>query len=118
MLDAIGSLPLPGFEPERPSRQLFAAFDDGVVARITVQGDREPALTRGGRLISEAEYEERRAAMAAAHDARLAELHELETARCLTQYQDLTRAGIPDATARSLSGYTGPAQAPGQNTRG
>lgn len=110
MLDALASLPLPSFDfqPAPKPEKRWVVYDDGVLGELTVQAGATPVLSRRGRLVTQEEYETRRAAMTAAHEDRLAGLRETEAAQRLQQFKDLHAAGIAEATARQLSGYDGP----------
>ncbi|MGW0086555.1 hypothetical protein [Streptomyces sp. NPDC003393] len=109
--------PWPGDGPAPEPVKHWVIYDDGVTGQLTVTGDGPPVLSRPGRLVTQEEYEAHRAQMQAAHDERIAELQAAETAEALRQFQDLRAAGIPEATARQLSSYTGPAAPTGTQTR-
>jgi hypothetical protein len=101
MLDIPG-LPL----PETVTR--FVRFPDGTLGRITVTEGLEPVLPDGAKLVTQEVYEELRAQMKDQHQARIGELLAVEKESRRTQYEDLRAAGIPEATARALSGHGGP----------
>ncbi|HLL36317.1 MAG TPA: hypothetical protein VK545_21095 [Streptomyces sp.] len=99
---------VPGAQPIGEERTYWVIYDDGSTGQITATGESEPDLTRPGRLVTQEEYEARLEEIRAARAAHLEELLEAEAAQQLAEYRDLRAAGIPDATARRLSGYTGP----------
>ncbi|MCF3960600.1 hypothetical protein [Streptomyces fuscigenes] len=103
--------PWPGCDPTPDPITAWVQYEDGSLGSITVTGGQLPELARPGRLITQAEFETLNAAMSAAHTSRLQDMAEEETARQTREYQDLRKAGIPEETARRLSGYTGSATA-------
>lgn len=103
-----GAIGWPGEPPTEPIRA-WVLYDDGALGQITVTGGQLPELARPGRLITAEEYNRLTVTMADAHAARLEGLQAADTARQEREYEDLVQAGIPEETARRLSGYTGPA---------
>jgi hypothetical protein len=100
--------PWPGGEnPPQPTTH-YVQFPDGHIGQITGHAGTEPVLPEGSTLLTQEQYEALRAQLQDAHDARLEQLLAAEEAARLQQYQDLLGVGLPDATARSLSGYDGP----------
>ncbi|MET7720705.1 hypothetical protein [Streptomyces mirabilis] len=95
--------------PPEPTTH-YVQYPDGHISQITATGA-EPVLAEGAKLLTQEQYEETRAQMLEAHEARLVELQAGEEAAQLQQYKDLRAVGLPEATARSLSGYTGQAVA-------
>lgn len=104
MLDIPG---LPGIPVPTP-RVLYVLHESGALGQITVNGDLEPILADGARLLTQAVYEQMRAQMQEDREARLAALQAADEKQQVTAYRDLRAAGIPEATARALSRYEGP----------
>lgn len=97
-----------GFEPAPQPTIHHILFPDGRLSQITVTNGQEPVLVDGAKLVAPEVYEELRAKMRAAHEARVTELLAAEEDARRQQYEDLRGVGLPEATARGLSGYTGP----------
>ncbi|MDH6489685.1 hypothetical protein [Streptomyces sp. SAI-127] len=110
MLDIPG-LPLPDFEPAPEPTIYHVLFPDGVLGRVTVTGSQKPVLAGGAKLVTQEVYDMLRAQMLEAHEARVAEMLAAEEDVQRQQYEDLRAVGIPETTARSLSGYGGQAAA-------
>ncbi|MEV6740464.1 hypothetical protein AB0N14_27340 [Streptomyces sp. NPDC051104] len=96
-------------EPAPKPTTHWAVYEDGALGEITVTGDKPPVLSRPGRLVTQVEYQALLTQMTALQDARLAQLRADETAQQLAAFSDLLKAGLSEATARSLSGYLGAA---------
>ncbi|MGA5202826.1 hypothetical protein [Streptomyces variegatus] len=108
MLDVPG---LPGLPlPDPVPKILYVLFPDGMLGQVTTTAGAEPVLTEGAKLVTQERYEELRAQMRERHEARLAEMEAVEAQLRREQYDDLRAAGVREATARSLSGYDGPAE--------
>ncbi|MET8609837.1 hypothetical protein [Streptomyces misionensis] len=88
----------------------YVQYDDGTLAKMTTGPGIDVVLSRPGRLITSEEYDALSAAMTQAHDAKVQAMRDADDARKQNTYRDLVAAGIPDATARDLSGYEGPAK--------
>ncbi|MFD8425932.1 hypothetical protein [Streptomyces sp. NPDC059466] len=101
--------------PQPEPVALHVLFPDGVLGRIVVSGELEPALPDGAKYVTAEVYEEMRAEMRQQHDARVDELLAAEKDARRAQYEDLRAAGIPEATARALSGHGGPLDDDPQN---
>jgi hypothetical protein len=84
----------------------YYRHDNGGYEVVTVTGDAEYVPPAGAVEISQAEYEAGVAAVAAHNDAHLADLRDADRQTALADYQALIAAGIPEETARRLSGYT------------
>ncbi|WPR52861.1 hypothetical protein SJI45_19180 [Streptomyces sp. S399] len=94
----------------------WVIYDDGSVGRIEItNGQQEPALSKPGRLVSEVEYQERLDELRAEQERRRAERAAEDEARTRTDYLALRAAGVPEDTARRMSGYTGPAIDPDES---
>lgn len=84
----------------------WVIYDDGSTGRIELStSDGPPVLTKAGRFVTEAAYTERLGHMHAAREARLAAEQAAQEADAHDDYNALVASGIPDATARRLSGY-------------
>jgi hypothetical protein len=89
-----------------PMRMLFVAYDDGSLG--TIESDAlEVDLGRPGHLITEDEFASALAALQARQDAFVGELVAADEAVTASDYGELRAAGISDAAARRMSGYTG-----------
>ena len=87
----------------------YALYEDGTLERFSTDAaGAEPVLSRPGRFITEAEYLERLAQMEAESAARAAELDRQAAAQRKADYDALIALGVPEETARRLSGWTGP----------
>ncbi|MEU7323439.1 hypothetical protein ABZ682_23235 [Streptomyces griseoviridis] len=96
-------------QPHPEPQTAWVQYDDGCLGAISVTGSEVPELARPGRFISQAEYEELATEMSGAHAARLEALDAIEAERQAAEYAELRAAGIPESTARRLSGFTGKA---------
>lgn len=85
---------------------VYVRYPSGAVGRIEQTAPVE-ALPAGGVEITQADYDDQRAELDAAHAARLAELAATDAANTLSDYRELRAAGVSDAGARRMSGYTG-----------
>ncbi|MFF1834252.1 hypothetical protein ACFVXE_08605 [Streptomyces sp. NPDC058231] len=88
----------------------WVLYDDGSSGRIESTTG-EPTLTSPGHLVTEAEYQARINELNAANEAHIAAIQAEEDERKREDYDALIAAGVPDVTARRLSGYEGPAPA-------
>ncbi|MGA5202808.1 hypothetical protein [Streptomyces variegatus] len=81
----------------------------GVLASRTVTGDdpQAPQLPEGATPLTEAEYADALADVQAQHAAHVQQLTQEAETNQSADYEALRAAGIPEATARRLSGYTG-----------
>ncbi|MFC8332712.1 hypothetical protein [Streptomyces olivaceus] len=101
----LGTSSLAGHQHVAEKRTHYVLYADGALGKLTMTGDQEPLVTRGGRLVSEEAYEELRASVTSAREARVAELLAEDARRQLADFQDLVGAGLPERVARRLSGY-------------
>lgn len=97
-----------GAEVAGDAVEYWAVYDDGSVGRITVTNGQEPVLGKPGRLVTEEEYRGRLEEIQAVRDQARADQEAADLARTREDYLALRAAGVPDATARRMSGYTGP----------
>lgn len=95
---------------ERESlRAQYVIFDDGSVRATYYEGDqgpKGPRLPAPGRVVTEEEYLEARDAIRAANAAETAVLLATEQERLRADYEVLRAAGLSEATARRMSGFT------------
>lgn len=87
----------------------YVLFEDGSASVMTTTTGEEPPLAKPGRFVDREEYENRQAEIRAAREAHIADLQAEDERRTREDYEALIASGIPEATARRLSGYTGPA---------
>ncbi|MCC9686849.1 hypothetical protein [Streptomyces sp. MNU103] len=87
---------------------------DGVLASRTTSGavEEPPPLPEGATPLTEEEYTDELAAVEAARQEHAEELVAEDTANTRTDYLALLDTGVPEASARRMSGYTGPAIEP------
>jgi hypothetical protein len=88
----------------------YVIYDDGSIGRIVSSNGEQPPLSKPGRFVTEAEYQTRADELEAEHAEHIAEMQAADEARAREDYEALIAAGIPEATARRMSGYTGPAE--------
>lgn len=87
----------------------YIAYDDGTIEMFeTDQDGMEPVLIRPGHFITKDEYDQLAAEMQAASDAKAAEADAAAAAQRKADYDALRALGVPEDTARRLTGYTGP----------
>ncbi len=93
---------------------------DGVLASRTTSGavDEAAPLPEGSTPLTEAEYTTELAAVEAARQEQAEELVAADEARTREDYLALRGAGVPEATARRMSGYAGPAVEPASGPGG
>ncbi|MFI2300190.1 hypothetical protein ACH5AL_15305 [Actinacidiphila glaucinigra] len=102
------TFPIPTDEPETGPVTYWALYEDGSAGLIKSTTGEEPVLTKPGRLVDEAEYTSRAEELKAANEAYVAQLQAEDEQRTREDYLALRAAGVPEATARRMSGYTGP----------
>ncbi|MGP4091506.1 hypothetical protein [Streptomyces sp. KR55] len=95
--------------PVEPRTQ-WAIFDDGSVGMWRYEGDTPPALPAPGRIVSQEEYEEARAVITQAVQEDNDQQEAAEREQIRDDYDALLALGMPETTARRLSGYTDPAE--------
>lgn len=96
----------------------FVIYDDGSTGQITLTNGGEPVLGKPGRLVTREEYDERLEEIQAVRDAAREEREAEDLARQREDYLALRAAGVPEATARRMSGYEGEEGEPGQEEGG
>ncbi|MFE9319225.1 hypothetical protein ACFYNV_29700 [Streptomyces albidoflavus] len=104
----MGGVTVSGAEVAGEPVAYWAIYDDGSTGRIVVTNGEEPVLGKPGRLVSEEEYAERLAELEAERERKRAERAAADEERTRTDYLALRAAGVPEDTARRMSGYTGP----------
>jgi hypothetical protein len=87
-------------------QSFYYLYPDGSVGARTVIGVDEVTHPDGVVLLSREEYDTRLAAIEAQREADAAEIRQREETERRTDYEALLAAGIPEATARRLSGHT------------
>lgn len=93
----------PDEQPATAPRTYWLLYENGALARIEAVGD-EVQVPEGAQLLTEAEYEERVQQWQEDNDAHVAALKAADRARQTEDYEALIALGVPDATARRLSG--------------
>lgn len=88
----------------------YVLYEDGSTGEIAVTGEEEPPLAKPGRFVPEKEYRARLGEMKAERAAHVAGLLVADEDRTRTDFEALTAAGIPEGTARRLSGWDGTAE--------
>lgn len=88
----------------------YVIYEDGTLEVLTVVGDpdAEPVLNKPGRIASKIEYDQYLRILEEQHAIYLAEIAAREQQLLKADYDALIAAGIPEATARRITGYTGP----------
>ncbi|MFI9418092.1 hypothetical protein [Streptomyces werraensis] len=89
--------------------QYFRTADGVLASRKTTADAEEPQpLPEGATALTEEEYETALAAVEEARQQHAEELIATDRANQLADYTALRTSGIPEATARRLTGYEGP----------
>lgn len=96
----------------------YVLFEDGSVSRMTSTTGEAPPLAKPGRFVDQAEYDARYAELQAARAEYLAQLQAEDERRTREDYLALRAAGVPEATARRLSGYEGEDVEPASDQEG
>lgn len=102
------TFPVPGIDqPETTTH--YVLYEDGSTGLLQTSNlDDVPELTKPGHFVTEQEYNEAVAQMELQRAEYVANLQAEDNARQLEDYQALRAAGVPEATARRMSGYDGP----------
>jgi hypothetical protein len=89
---------------------LYYRTAGGVLASRTATGDHPetPALPEGATALTEGEYADALADVEAQRASYTQQLKQETETNQQADYEALRTAGIPEASARRLSGYTGP----------
>lgn len=85
---------------------LYFRLPDGSYSMVTVTGDGGYEPPDGAVQITQAEYEAAVAQIEADNAAAVERAREAERAQARAAYEALLAAGLPEETARYLSGYT------------
>ncbi|WP_328434599.1 hypothetical protein [Streptomyces sp. NBC_00425] len=86
---------------------LYYRNANGSVSRVVTSLDADDIRVQGGTVqITEAEYQEAYAEIQRVNEEGKTELATADRERHVEDYEALRAAGIPEATARRLSGYT------------
>ena len=93
-----------------PETTLYYRTAGGALARKAASGDsaQAPALPEGATELTAKEYETELAAVRDARQDHADGLVAEDEANQSADYEALRASGIPEATARRLTGYTGP----------
>lgn len=93
-----------------PTTLVYVIYDDGSIETQTITGSGmvEPVLDKPGRVTSEAEYKQYLAVLEERQSIYVAEQTAAEQSALKGDYDALRAAGIPEETARRITGYTGP----------
>ncbi|WP_405759418.1 hypothetical protein OG234_13090 [Streptomyces sp. NBC_01420] len=90
---------------------MHVLYDTGAVAEVETTGDVEDyPLPAGAEVITAEEYAQRLADIQAAQQAAADEVAAQEEQQQSDDYAALLALGVPEATARRMSGYTGPTE--------
>lgn len=89
----------------------YAVYEDGSTGVLTVESQDAgsvitPALTKPGRLVTGEEYDRAQAGLRADRDVYVTRLREADRERVSADYRALAALGVPDATARRLTGWS------------
>jgi hypothetical protein len=89
---------------------LYYRTAGGLLTSRVISGEdvETPRVPEGATVLTEAEYAEALAAVQAERAAYAQQLTETDQANQEADYSALIAAGVPDSTARRLTGYTGP----------
>jgi flagellar biosynthesis/type III secretory pathway protein FliH len=89
---------------------LYYRTADGALVSRTVSGDQVegPELPEDATVLTEEEYTAARAEVEAARQAHAAQLAAEAEAAQREDYEALRALGVPEVSARRMSGYTGP----------
>ncbi|MGO4422754.1 hypothetical protein AB4Z54_29635 [Streptomyces sp. MCAF7] len=97
-----------GAEPAGRTATYYVIYDDGTAGLIKVTGGHEPQLARPGTLVPATRYEARLGELTADHAAYVIQLQAADEARTRQDYEALLGAGVPEESARRMSGHTAP----------
>lgn len=90
-------------------QQIYFKRDDGALGSLTVSGDGAagPKLPEGAALLSKAAYTRALTGIERGREAHRETVRVQEAAQVRDDYAALRGAGIPEGTARRLSGHAG-----------
>ncbi|MGW0086553.1 hypothetical protein [Streptomyces sp. NPDC003393] len=86
---------------------VYFQLANGAVGRLETERE-DPDLPEGAELITQEEYEAAKAALEEAHAEHVASMEQELQEQAGTDYAALVGLGLPEETARRLSGYTPP----------
>lgn len=95
----------PGTEPVAEERTHWVIYDDGSTGRLTATSEELPPLAKPGKFVTEAKYLRRHKELSDAHATYVAGLVAEDEERTRGDYEALTAVGVPEATARRLTGH-------------
>lgn len=90
----------------------YVLYEDGSTGAIEASGEEAPRLAKPGEFVHEEEYRARLDALKEQRAVHVAGLLAGDEERTRGDFEALTGAGIPEGTARRLSGWEGPATGP------
>ena len=86
---------------------IYAIYDDGSIEQQRIEGADDPILSKPGRLVSEEEYQQALSVLVEHHADMVTSLETAEQQSIRSDYETLIATGIPEGTARRLTGYVG-----------
>lgn len=99
---------LPGAQPIAATTTHHVLYEDGSTGLIETSGEEPlPPLAKPGRLVTEEEYQARLGALTGQRARYVAGLLAADEERTRGDFEALTAVGVPEATARRMSGYEG-----------
>ncbi|PWI06541.1 hypothetical protein DIZ27_32905 [Streptomyces sp. NWU339] len=94
----------------------YIRYDDGSLSKLVIDSDAdsdaEPAPPAGGTFITEDEYNAEMVLLQQAIEEHAEQIRQQEQQQAKTDYEALIAAGLPDAVAQRLAGYTPPEPEP------
>lgn len=87
---------------------LYYRTAEGALVSRTVTGEGEPVVPDGATVLTPEEHAAELVDIEAQREAHAQELTDADAAAALEDYSALRAAGIPEVSARRLTGYTGP----------
>ena len=95
----------------------YVLYEDGSTGVLSVESQvaasvgEGPVLTKPGRVVTVDEYDAARGMLKAAHQTYVDSLVAADLGRNQSDYEALRRIGVPDDTARRVTGFTHEAEA-------
>jgi hypothetical protein len=93
--------------PRPEDNNAFVIYDDGSTGRFVVSEGVPIEITKPGRFVDRQEYEARLEELTAIKEAHISQIEATIDAEKSEDYRALISAGVPETTARRLSGYQG-----------
>ncbi|WP_411092336.1 hypothetical protein [Streptomyces sp. 049-1] len=98
------SMAIAGAGPLGGYADRYVIYEDGTAGHLQVLEGQEPTLSRPGRFVSRDAYSDRLGELQAGTAAHVAELEAGDQERHEVDYAALLGAGVPEETARRMSG--------------